>query len=133
MNKEMVISVGADGSVSGMHFDAFNLAFLGERDVRRASELMFNEDTQLWDIHLVTYSDSMDGKRRSSVTEPPIPEAQGFTSYEECRDIEVRWLQGCRLAGVVPTSHRGVRILAMARRAPELYAGEMAEISRALR
>ena len=125
MNKEMVISVGADGSVSGMHFDAFNLAFLGERDVRRASELKFNEATQLWDIHLVS--------PHTGCVFAAIEGAKGFSSYEECREIEVRWLQGCRLAGVEPMSARGVRILAMARREPELYAGEIAEISRALR
>lgn len=129
MNKEMVISVGADGSVSGMHFDAFNLAFLGERDVRRASELIFNEETQLWDIHLVANVQSLDGSRRTSVTEPPIPQAQGFASYEECRDIEVRWLQACTLTGVAPTSYRGVGILEWAKNDHALTVSELSWLS----
>lgn len=133
MEKEIVINFKPDGSADAMHFDGFNLAFLGDRDVTRASELIFNPETQRWDIHLVTHHKSKSGKRTTSVTHDPVPEAQGFSSYEECRSIEVRWLQACRVECVEPTSKRGIRMLVGAKYSPELSAAELASISRAVR
>ena len=85
---ELVIDIGAQGKVEALHFDEFDLGFLGEKKISRASEIHFNEDTQLWDIIL------------PGLSKPNTMAVQGFKSYNIARGFEVEWLQGCRKAQV---------------------------------
>lgn len=102
----MVISVAATGVVEAMHRDTFPLGFLGKQSVQRASEIVFDEDSQLWDLRIRVGSEFV-----------PVNEARGFESYETARSVEVRWLELARLHGISPTSPDGVHILCMIRAA----------------
>ena len=95
MNKEIVIDFANNGTVESMHFDEFPLGFLGKATVERASEIFFNEDTQLWDILLPGQ-------------EAPCVNAAGFAGYDVARRFEVEWLQECRKARVPPTTEFGM-------------------------
>lgn len=94
------ISCKPDGSVEAMYCDNFQLGFLGKQRITRASEILFNEDTQLWDIHVVT--------EEGLVTHEM---ASGFRSYEEARCVEVRWFNSARAEDESPLSERGIKIL----------------------
>ena len=96
MDKEIVIDINQVGGAQGMHFDKFSLGFLGRQKITRASEILFNEDTQLWDIWIP-------GGHESCVT--------GFSGYDEARSFEVQWLQECRKQGVEPLSVEGDQIV----------------------
>lgn len=102
----VVIEFDSHGGASSMHSDKFPLSFLGKMEVRRASEIKFNPDTQKWDIWLVDADGTM---------HPPIPEACGFDTYEDGRKAEVFWLDSAKLAGVPPTDPIGVKALTMRR------------------
>jgi hypothetical protein len=95
---EMVINFNTDGSVYGLHFDEFDLGFLGKKSIKRASDLVFNEDTQLWDIHL------------PEAFGPVCDGVSGFPSYKAARDFEVEWLQQCMLEKCAPDSEKGVEV-----------------------
>lgn len=102
----MVIDFNGDGTVEAMHRDGFPLSFLGSMQVRRASELLFNEATQDWYIQPWTYP--------NGATEPTrhaVPEASGFASYEDARRVEVAWFDACRREGVSPVTPEGVSVL----------------------
>ncbi len=96
-----VIEFTESGEVTAMHRDSFSLGFLGKQSISRASEIMFNEDTQRWDIHLASPENG---------TFFPTP-ASGFVGYNEARDVEVAWLENCRLHDVEALSDRGISIL----------------------
>ncbi len=99
----MVIDVEADGAVHSMYREnVLQLDFLGKQSVRRASDLIFNDDTQMFDIHLAEGSTFM----------PPVPEARDFPTYEAAREMEVRWLEMSRLHDVRPSSPEGRCLLA---------------------
>ena len=100
-----VIDFSPDGQVQAMHRDGFDLGFLGERSITRASDIKFNETTQSWDIWLMA-------KGRN---EWLSSNAQGFAGYDIARKVEVRWLDESRLEGVPPSSSRGCEILAQVR------------------
>ena len=91
-----------DGTVEGLHFDQFDLGFLGPKTVTRASEIVYNEATQLWDVVLPGQS-----KAFNAVT--------GFSGYDIARRFEVEWLQGCRKEGIPPISVPGEFIAIMIR------------------
>lgn len=94
----MVIDVELDGTVHSMYREnVMQLDFLGKQSVRRASDLIFNDDTQMFDIHLA----------EGSAFLPPVPEARDFPTYEAARDMEVRWLEMARLHDVHPASREG--------------------------
>lgn len=95
-----VIACKPDGSVEAMYCDNFQLSFLGKQKITRASEIQFNEDTQLWDIHVVT--------GEGLVTHET---ASGFRNYEEARCVEVRWFNSARAEDENPLSPRGIEIL----------------------
>lgn len=102
--KELVLDIGNDGSAQAMHFDEFDLGFLGKKKISRASEIMHNEETDLWDIYL---------------PEKNMPECiwvMGFDGYDEARKFEVSWLQECRKAGVSPDSPNGRHIAKIVRK-----------------
>jgi hypothetical protein len=90
---DMVISFGTSGRVEAMHNDAFNLAFLGKREITRASEILFNDVTNSWDVFMD------DGTGKFCVTSDAL---SGFNGYEEARKFEVEWLNACRLRGIDP-------------------------------
>lgn len=97
---ELVIDCKSDGTVESMYCDKFQLGFLGKQSISRASEIAFNTETQLWDIHVL----SEQGEATHEL-------ASHFRSYEEARDIEVAWFNAARLAGVNPLSPRGLKQL----------------------
>lgn len=94
--KEMVIDFSPAGPVEGMHFDDFDLSFLGKKKVTRASEIFHNGDTDKWDITL------------PEDDEPCCEAVTGFSGYDVARKFEVKWLQECRKIEVQPFSKRGV-------------------------
>lgn len=104
----MVIDFTKDGGVEAMYRDAFPLGFLGEQQVARASDIKHNQATQKWDIHL---ADPLNPEKFVFVRE-----ATGFDGYDEARKMEVKWLETCRLQGIVPLSADGRRILTVLRR-----------------
>ncbi|MCK5307057.1 MAG: hypothetical protein KAJ73_00460 [Zetaproteobacteria bacterium] len=94
--KEMVIDFSPAGPVEGMHFDQFDLNFLGKKKVTRASEIFHNGDSDKWDIILP--GDDF----------PCCEAATGFPGYDTARQFEVNWLQECRKIEVAPDSKRGI-------------------------
>lgn len=102
----MVVDFRPDGGVEAMHRDKFNLAFLGKQQISRASDIRFDETAQTWTIHLATGENEFKA----------IPEAQGFATYEDGRDMEVRWLEMARLHGISPLSEEGVNLLLVLRK-----------------
>jgi hypothetical protein len=92
MAYEIVFSIDETGVVEGLHRDEFPLDFLGRQKIERASDIRFNEATQLWDIW-IPITKGMD---------LCLDAAAGFKRYDEARDFEVRWLNACRAANVDP-------------------------------
>lgn len=94
----MIIDFTPDGQVQAMHRDGMDLGFLGAKSITRASDIKFNEATQLWDIWLI-----LEGE--------PLPclvtEAKGFPAYDVARSCEVYWLDQCRLGAIDPVSVEG--------------------------
>ncbi len=98
MIDELIIDISPRGKTQALHMDDFDLGFLGKKKIKRASEIYFNEESQLWDIRLA---------------HRPRPECEavlGFTSYDIARMFEVAWLQGSRKLFVEPFSPAGVDI-----------------------
>lgn len=100
----MVIDFRPDGAVEAMHRDRFNLGFLGKQSIKRASEILFDEETQAWDIHIAVGSEFI-----------LVEDAKGFADYDEARKMEVRWLEYCRLHDLEPTSTEGINLLKVLR------------------
>jgi hypothetical protein len=100
---EYVFDVSGEGSVSGLHFDSFDLGFLGKKEISRASEILFNVETQLWDV-------AVPGQKAA------CPAARSFASYEKARAFEVDWLQECRKFGFAPQSLVGEKLASVVRR-----------------
>lgn len=96
-----VIEFSLMGHVEAMHNDAFDLSCIGPQSITRATEIKFNEETQSWSIcePMVCRDDwgAFDA----------FPHADGFTSYEVARKVEVEWLNRCRLHGVHARSIKG--------------------------
>lgn len=101
----IVISISPDGKVSGMHRDEFNLGFLGKQHIERASEILFNDDTQKWEIAVPT-------ERGTYVV---IEECGTFDSYNAARTFEVQWMNECFLNQCRPFSKQGSGIAARMR------------------
>jgi hypothetical protein len=97
MNKEIVIDCNPNGAVEAMHFDEFDLRFLGAKRVERASEIFHNKATDEWDI-LLPGQDA------------PYFVAMGFKGYDVARRFEVHWLQECRKRGVEPDTEAGCQV-----------------------
>jgi len=108
--KELVIDFSPEGDVEAMQSDRFSLGFLGAQQVRRATEITFNELNQNWDISLCLYNE--DGKLAGYHT---LIEAKGFSGYDAARQVEVKWLNLCRLGGIDPSSEEGKVLLISAR------------------
>jgi hypothetical protein len=97
----MIIDFTPAGTAQAMHRDGFDLAFLGERSIKRASDIKFNEGTQLWDIWLI----------REEEQPCLVSEAKGFPAYDVARSFEVAWLDACRLKGLDSVSVEGREVL----------------------
>jgi hypothetical protein len=104
-NKDfMVITFTGAGEVSAMHRDEFSLGFLGKQEIKRASEIKFNDDTQLWDVALPGIA--VHGETPWLTIAP----AMGFKTYNGARKFEVLWLEHCALEQVDPLAERGSEI-----------------------
>jgi hypothetical protein len=100
--RKIVVDIGPAGSAHAMHFDDFDLGFLGDKQVERASEIVYSTASGLWNIILA-------GETH------PVPEAKGFAGYEVARRFEVEWFQEARESGVPPSSFHG-RVIAGTKR-----------------
>ena len=49
--KTLLLSFAPDGTAHCLHSDAFPIAEIGSLNVRRASKVEFNDDTQQWEVH----------------------------------------------------------------------------------
>lgn len=110
MSKELVIDFLENGEAQAMHVDSFDLGFLGNKKVQRATEIKFNETTQSWGLYL-----PMKALRLFEGAAPsyaPVHAAQGFPSYEVARQAEVLWLNVCRALGEEPNSDFGLGVIA---------------------
>lgn len=95
---ELVIEISGGGQVASLHMDAFDLGFLGDKRIRRQTDIVFDaESNQKWDIQYLDNGTAVPGTRSLS----------GFDTYEDARSFEVKWLNQCRLYGVDPTSAEG--------------------------
>lgn len=101
----MVIDFSVAGEVEAMHRDSFPLSFLGPQTITRASDIRFDGDTQLWDIHVAEGDGFVE-----------VPGAKGFSTYDEGRRMEVRWFEACRLHGLKPLETEGLALLAVLRK-----------------
>lgn len=101
-NASLVLDVSPTGGVEGMHMDRFDLGFLGDKKIERASEIIFNEKTQKWDIHVNT---------KDCFSPLRMVEAAGFDTYEGARSVEVRWFNASRFADTPPISVAGLELL----------------------
>ena len=98
---EHVVSIAPHGATKSMHSDEFSLEFLGEQNIERVSEILWNKQTQTWDIHFV--DDAVDG--------PPAPEYSGFRRYDEARAFEVQIMNFCLENSVGPYDYE-IRLVA---------------------
>lgn len=98
---ELVIDFKTTGEVAALHMDSFDLGFLGSKKVFRQTDILFDEETQLWNIVYL-----IEGSTRFYNTA-----LDGFSSYEVARQYEVDWLNDCRLMGIPPTSADGVEAM----------------------
>ena len=107
-HKALVVSFLPTGQVESLHNDKFDLGFLGDKTIKRATEILFNEETQDWYIVLL---DGNQAPRQSWAGQ------DGFTSYEQAREVEVAWLNLSRLNAADPGSAEGSIYLGMAKQA----------------
>jgi len=99
-----VIDFTPAGEVQAMHNDKFPLGFLGRQEIHRATEIKFNEETQTWSLCYPNDDSAI------PLSYPPEL-CEGFKSYEGARQVEVAWLNACRLEGVGRNSTEGLAAL----------------------
>lgn len=102
--KELVIDFSESGEAQAMHMDEFDLGFLGDKVVERATEIKFDAATQTWGLYLPA-----EGGWAAVET------GMGFSSYEVARLHEVAWLNTCRALGIEPGGSRGLSMLTQVR------------------
>lgn len=91
MAKTKTFKIGADGTVTGLHYDDFDLGFLGKKQIGRASEIQFEEDTQHFYVDLPQLSG--DGRPNFLM---------GFEGYDGARAFEVMILETAALSQIEP-------------------------------
>ena len=96
--ENLIVDISPGGNVEALNTDAFDLGFLGHKQISRASMIIFEEDSQTWYLEIPGHS---------SVDAPSI---RGFAGYEQARNFEVIWLQSCRENSVKPMSADGISI-----------------------
>lgn len=94
----LVISFDEGGSAESLHIDTFDLGFLGNKAITRATDIAFDDGVQAWSIYLL---DKTGGRL------PLVHGSTGLPSYELARKVEVGWLNLCRLNEVSPESDHG--------------------------
>lgn len=92
--KEIVININSSGAVSALHMDHFDLGFLGNKRIGRASTIEFDEQDQSFFVLVAGESAAP-------------PEVRHFSGYDVARKFEVEWLQACMKAGCRPYSEQG--------------------------
>lgn len=101
----MVVDFNSDGSAEAMHRDQFDLGFLGKQEIQRASEIVFDPETQKWDITVT----------REQLGTPEAffayVRSKGYATYEEARTAEVTWFEDCRLLSLSPLSIKGASLI----------------------
>lgn len=85
---ELVIEITPEGVVRSLHTDKFPLTFLGNMSVERASNIVFNDNRQTWEVVI-----EHEGERAVF---------NDFDTYESARAFEVKWLNFCRKEGLNP-------------------------------
>lgn len=123
--REHVIEFLPSGEVEAMYNDTMSLSFLGKQSIKRATEIKFREYEQDWGIYLERPSMGVRGYFFPVVEVDPdrvgfcrvCPATVGFATYEGARQVEVVWLNKCRLTGTTPDSPDGLVILADIRKA----------------
>lgn len=101
---ELVIDFKSTGAVESLHMDGFDLGFLGEKKVRRQTDIVFNEKTQAWDIWYLYNAPGGEAKGIHDCL-------RGFPDYETARRAEVAWINDCRLGSILPMSADGLSIM----------------------
>ncbi len=96
---ELVIEIGCTGVTEALHTDNFDLGFLGDKKVRRQTDILFNESTQKWNIRYLGEDIDVSNSYLS-----------GFDTYDSARAFEVTWVNDCRLTGVAPESEEGMAL-----------------------
>lgn len=104
---EHVINFGNDGAVVAMHNDSFDLGFLGAQSIKRASEILWDEEAQKWSIHFADRDGTID-----SLTNK---EYKGFAEYRVAREFEVAVMNHAYLMGL-PPRHPAIREWAASQR-----------------
>lgn len=89
-----------------MHHDSFSLGFLGDQNIERASEILWNRQTQSWDIRFV--GEPLPATR-------PAPEYCGFRRYDDARAFEVMVMNQCLRNGCGPYNYE-IRMFASMKR-----------------
>lgn len=100
----MVLTISDSGKVESIYSEEFNLGFLGDQRVFRQTDIVFDVDTQKWDIHYL----NAQGVRVFGDASPLM--LSGFQWYEEARRFEVSWLNACRESGVQAGTHEGLAL-----------------------
>lgn len=95
-----VIDFRVDGTVEAMHSDKFDLGFLGDQNIERASDIRFDSKTQKWGVWL----------QRNGHFSKPHNAWAGFSEYDTARKFEVEVLNICRERQVHPLSDDGIQI-----------------------
>jgi hypothetical protein len=105
-----VVDISPSGSVRYLEKPQFDLSVLGDRRIKRATDITFEEATQKWDVVLCG--------RESS---PHPIHSMGFDDYETARQFEVKWLNFCMLSQCDPLDHVGFFNARMACNALNIY------------
>lgn len=108
--RDLVIDIDLSGSSKALHTEAFDLSFLGPMYIARQTDIVFNSDTQLWDMYYIECSNEFECK---STTLKKVVPLSGRSSYEDARTVEVLWLNDCRLLGIDPVSIEGIEVASM--------------------
>lgn len=110
MNARMIIDIGPDGAVMCMNREGvFDVGFLGNRSIRRATDIRFNETTQSWDIWVAAPAHGIE-----AFIKPSAP-FSGFPTYEDARGHEVDWMEECLLQDYNPVSSEAADLMARMR------------------
>ena len=96
----LVVSIDAAGTATALHNEAFDLGFLGRKHVYRQCLIVFDEDTQTWGVEYIPPGEPGELRYKTPLL--------GIPSYKEAAELEVAWLNDCRLVGCDPVSSEGI-------------------------
>lgn len=102
-----VIEFTPQGTVHAMHNDKVDLSVLGKQSIERATEIKFCDECQTWGIYLPEPAAAGEMQFKYVVDDSAL----GFKTYEGARQVEVEWLNRCRLENVSPRVYNGILIL----------------------